>query len=47
MATVFRIRFVLTVRLLELALRVAFLIAIFTRPSGIRLKALARPTDLN
>jgi hypothetical protein len=47
MATVFRIRFVLTVRLLELALRVAFLVAIFTRPSGVRMKALARPTNMN
>jgi hypothetical protein len=43
MATVFRIRFLLTVRLLELALRVAFLVAIFTRPSAGRMKALARP----
>jgi hypothetical protein len=40
MATVYRIRFFLTVRLLELALRIAFLIAIFTRPSGVRVKAL-------
>jgi hypothetical protein len=47
MATVFRIRFVLTLRLLELALRLAFLIAIFTRPSGARVKALARPSDMN
>jgi hypothetical protein len=47
MATVFRIRFLLTVRLLELALRVAFLVAIFMRPAGVRaVKALPPNTPL-
>jgi hypothetical protein len=47
MATVYRIRFFLTVRLLELALRVAFLVAIFMRPAGVRaVKALPRNTPL-
>ena len=33
MATVFRIRWFVTVRVLELALRIVFLIALFTRPA--------------
>jgi len=36
MATVFRIRWLITVHMLELALRVVFLIALFTRPVGCR-----------
>ena len=37
MATVLRIRWFITARLLELTLRVVFLIALFTRPAGRRL----------
>jgi hypothetical protein len=45
MATVFRLRWLVTVHLLELALRVVFLVALFMRPAAARaVKALpSRP----
>jgi hypothetical protein len=48
MATVFRIRWVLTVHFLELAIRVMLLSAFFTRSGGQpRAKALPSPSSLN